>query len=115
MRLIDADAARERITENIELVMGGDKFGSETIVPMIRNALSSERIAPTVDPVRHAVWSERKIRLGNEPERTVWACSACGTKSGDPTWYCHYCGARMHMCYDTGDERPMSGQAFNPD
>ena len=99
MRLIDADAAATRITENLELVMGEDQFGAETIAALVRNALKSERITPTIDPVRYAVWKRRRIDLG-DGEKTVWECSRCGTKHGNPTWYCHYCGASMSMMGD---------------
>ena len=103
MRLIDADAL-------IEATQHGCVIRRKDVED-----------APTVDaePVRHGRWIAMQEDYGD----VYYVCSECneawflsdGTPVDNNMHYCTRCGARMHLCYDTGDERPMSGQAFNPD
>lgn len=105
MRLIDADAAATRITENLELVMGEDQFGAETITALVRNALKSERITPTIDPVTRGTWDRKSCVNGKQydPTTDYWAyahrCSECDKVSyfpnDIPDKWCRHCGAKM--------------------
>lgn len=81
MRLIDAD-------ELIVLEMAGIKFVPQDFI----------EDAPTIDPIRHALWVSDRSLGGH--------CSNCGMECGSiefsddyvvrPTWkYCPNCGARM--------------------
>jgi len=103
MRLIDADAAATRITENLELVMGEYQFGAETIAALVRNALKSERITPTIDPVTRGWWVKMTGMLPPE-YHGHYECSECQwhMKGIRNSWtreeemsYCPNCGAKM--------------------
>lgn len=91
MRLIDADKACESLDELFECIQGDADLPACVVKTLIRNMLKSERVTPTVDPVKYGVWKEET----NDKGFIVFRCSRCGIRSVNKTWYCHYCGANM--------------------
>lgn len=76
MRLIDADALREKVRD-------------EGVASVFRNI----QFAPTIDavPVRHGKWEWKKYPNGHE----TWECSVCRSPMITRFWYCPNCGAKM--------------------
>lgn len=91
MRMIDADALRDKLQNEIDKatppyddVIGSMRCG----VRLARNIVEDE---PTVDaePVRHGKWIEYPISDGMNQ------CSECGVLRFGCSNYCPNCGARM--------------------
>lgn len=96
MRLIDADALREKVvpyTLEKGCVIGRHSGIADAILELIDNA-------PTIDaePVRHGKWEE-------EDERSAYkdflvSCSVCGAfldeRKKEHFRYCYNCGAKMN-------------------
>ena len=101
MRLIDADALKEKICTNVYPVQ--DAFNSCDYGMFwtggIEKAIDA---APTIKP-KKGKWKPFDLTWG----RSVWACDACGetvdvpTLNGKPIFdYCPWCGARMDEVSD---------------
>lgn len=91
MRLIDADALKELIANNVYPVQ--DAFNDRDYGMFwtggIEKAIDN---APTVDPVKHGRW------VKSEKSDYEWECSACGYGLSDyRTTYCYDCGAKMEV------------------
>lgn len=92
MRLIDADALKEKFQECINSITVSDPFitgvksGYESAVHFVEQA-------PTVEERKHGHWIEH-------PEHPIGDCSVCGERvpiySGSKKYKnCPYCGAKM--------------------
>lgn len=95
MRLIDADALRERMYhEAFETDTDMQKWDSGCWIryKIFENALED---APTVDTVKHGHW---EVVDGTEPRR--YGCSVCKRLSWTEDNYCSYCGAKMDEVQD---------------
>lgn len=102
MRLIDADALRDKLQEEIDKAIPpfDDVIGSIRCgVRLARNIVEDE---PTVDakPVRHGkfIGTEYDGYADDSPVYYEWKCSECGCifEDDEPTYnYCPNCGARM--------------------
>ena len=95
MRLIDADALRERMYhEAFETDTDMQKWDSGCWIryKIFENALED---APTVDTVKHGHW---EVVDGTEPRR--YGCSVCKRLSWTEDNYCSYCGAKMDEVKD---------------
>ena len=97
MRLIDADALRDKLQAEIDKVnppfdgvLGSIRCG----VRLARNMVEDE---PTVDvePVRHGHWYDEPNYLGTS--RTMYFCSYCGSASWREDPYCWHCGSKMDV------------------
>lgn len=86
MRLIDADALWEQISQHSPF-----------------DALSLIEDAPTITaiPIRNGHWIEEPIEdeWGKLP--SIWHCSECDNLEFNNSPYCPYCGAKMS---EVGDE-----------
>lgn len=100
MRLIDADALRDKLQEEIDKAIPpfDDVIGSIRCgVRLARNIVEDE---PTIDavPVRHGKWIDEGQYADFFPHHE-WRCSECGEHviEIDTPWYkyCPNCGARM--------------------
>ena len=97
MRLIDADALKEMICNNVYPVRDYYFFNSQDYGMFwtggIEKAIDE---APTIDaePIRHGKWIyEPKDAI--EMMFTKPKCSECGYESADGLHYCPNCGAKM--------------------
>jgi hypothetical protein len=92
MRLIDADALKEKFQECINSITVSDPF-----ITGVKNGYESAGYwideAPTVEERKHGHWIEH-------PEHPICDCSVCGERvpiySGSKKYkICPYCGAKM--------------------
>lgn len=92
MRLIDADALKEKFQECINSITVSDPF-----ITGVKNGYESAGYwideAPTVEERKHGHWIEH-------PEHPIGDCSVCGERvpiySGSKKYkICPYCGAIM--------------------
>lgn len=95
MRLIDADALRDRILGWFHR----DSQDADIQDDMAASVIMGIDAAPTVDPVRHARWLPVKDDYGRHHQGQ---CSNCGCEPlrnpfHSPWMYCPNCGARMDM------------------
>lgn len=95
-RLIDANAAADKIMREIETHVDEIGIGATAILIAFARALRDETDFPTIEaePVRHGRWNYR--------HEDDWCyCTACGTDAEGSdgecleTDYCPHCGARM--------------------
>lgn len=91
MRLIDADAMKDRVKNYMSVFAKKDW---REICEMLNNA-------PTVDAelVRHGHWIFNP-KDAIEMMFTLPKCSECGTESSDGGNYCYNCGAKMDKVTD---------------
>lgn len=96
VRLIDANAAADKIMREIETHVYEIGIGATGILIAFARALRDETDFPTIEaePVRHGRWNYR--------HEDDWCyCTACGTDAEGSdgecleTDYCPHCGARM--------------------
>lgn len=96
VRLIDANAAADKIMREIETHVDEIGIGATAILIAFARALRDETDFPTIEaePVRHGRWNYR--------HEDDWCyCTACGTDAEGSdgecleTDYCQHCGARM--------------------
>lgn len=90
-RLIDANAAADKIMHDVEVHADEIGIGAVAIMIAFARALRDETDFPTIEaePVRHGRW----IPVDGEPYAK---CSYCGEKHyGCATPYCDMCGAYM--------------------
>lgn len=98
MRLIDADALRDKLQEEIDKAIPpfDDVIGSIRCgVRLARNIVEDE---PTVDavPVRHGKWiHEVRYTIDSLHSYQQYRCSECDMTYITNTKYCPNCGARM--------------------
>lgn len=97
-RLVDADALKELIANNVYPVQ--DAFNDRDYGMFwtggIEKAIDD---APTVDPVKHGHWVEVQ-RIHETDHTAICECSLCGDTvwvyDGQRAWnYCPKCGAKM--------------------
>lgn len=95
VRLIDANAAADKIMREIETHADEIGIGAVAILIAFARALRDETDFPTIEPeVRHGRWVfDSKYRL---------MCNMCGSNATRDeigitltTDYCHSCGAKM--------------------
>lgn len=82
MRLIDADAFKEKFTGQFEFM---------------RLVIDGE---PTVDKVRHGKWNsaiKMVCTYCSASSQNVFVCSACGSSTDKDTTFCPHCGASMDL------------------
>lgn len=88
MRLIDADAAIEKLREYITEMESDVYYGSNLGIPEDYICEAIEDV-PTIDaePVRHGEWIYG--------ENDIPHCSECGKEPKEISQYCPHCGANM--------------------
>lgn len=93
MRLIDADAAADKIMRETEKRADDlDMIGIALMIGIAR-MLRDENDFPTIEaePVRHGRWIPE---MNNNDER-VYHCSECGCYVTVSFYYCPSCGSKM--------------------
>lgn len=105
MRLIDADAAKQKILEEATKVVSELSVTTFPIVAGLINLFDCEDDLPTIEaePVRHGEWAQSRSPGGSP----LCNCSVCGESaiSQDNDWgdvidyhetdFCPNCGAKM--------------------
>ena len=103
VRLIDANAAADKIMRGIETHVDEIGIGATAILIAFARALRDETNFPTIEaePVRHGRWvpTESDSYADGAPVWDKWECSECGREhSGEEdtlTEFCPRCGAKM--------------------
>lgn len=102
VRLIDANAAADKIMREIETHADEIGIGATAILIAFARALRDETDFPTIKP------EERRGRWNYRHEDDWCYCTACGTDAEGSdgecleTDYCPHCGARMDGGADNG-------------
>ena len=120
MRLIDADAAADKIMRETEKRADDLNMIGIALMIGIARMLRDENDFPTVEaaPVRHGRWLpiEADGYADGAPVWDKWECSECGHEhDGEEdtlTDYCPDCGRKMYVDDDSGSG---VGQTFSPD
>ena len=116
MRLIDADALKEKVPSDAKLTIGHYTFINNSVgVNFVRETIDD---APTIDAVevKHGTWTvdginEYELSYGSTGYEPVYRCSRCGhvtesylrldrpimPEDADFPNYCPHCGARMDL------------------
>lgn len=93
MRLIDADAAADKIMRETEKRADDLNMIGIALMIGIARMLRDENDFPTVEaePVRHGRWTKE----GCEYRYFYYKCNACGFVNDAKSKYCPDCGAKM--------------------
>lgn len=101
VRLIDANAATDKIMREIETHADEIGIGATAILIAFARALRDETDFPTIEaePVRHGRWDEIQCFSEHGIPMASYECTNCGNdierQRGLVPAYCEFCGARM--------------------